>query len=315
MLALSHLIYSKALLAKLKKNTEIALISDAPGWHCEQLQEAFAAHQCEVKIVALNDCTISTQSESYIQLPGFTDCLPDGVFVRGVPAGSLESVVFHLDILHGLARLGVHVYNDAQMIERSVDKAMTSFLLKNSGIATPPTWVTVDYRKACAIVQRLADNDQAVVLKPLFGSQGKDLQLIHNVSELPELDEAQPRVYYLQQFIENSKPYDWRVFVVGDQVVSAMQRQGCGWVNNAAQGAECRHVIIDDEASALAIQAMHAVGLFYGGVDLISDTNNTMQVIEINSIPAWKSLQSVSSVNVAEYIVDHFMATRYCRDG
>ena len=313
--ALSHLIYSKALLVKLKKNTEIALISDASGWHCEQLQEAFAAHQCEVKIVTLNDCTISTQSEINIQLPGFADCLPGGVFVRGVPAGSLESVVFHLDILHGLARLGVHVYNDAQMIERSVDKAMTSFLLRNAGIATPPTWVTVDYQKARTIVEELVDKGQAVVLKPLFGSQGKDLQLIRDVSELPEPEDAQPRVYYLQQFVESDRPYDWRVFVVGDQVVSAMQRQGCGWVNNAAQGAECRYATISDEAAALAIQSVHEVGLFYGGVDLINDMSNTLQVIEINSIPAWKSLQGVSSVNVAEYIVDHFMATCYCRDG
>ncbi len=295
--------------------TEMALISNASGWHCEQLQEAFAAHRCEVKIVALNDCTIFTQSEINVQLPGFEDYLPGGVFVRGVPAGSLESVVFHLDILHSLARLGVHVYNDAQMIERSVDKAMTSFLLKNAGIATPPTWVTVDYKKACAIVQRLADKNQAAVLKPLFGSQGKDLQLINSVSELPEPDDTQPRVYYLQQFVESNKPYDWRVFIVGDQVVSAMQRQGCDWVNNAAQGAECRYAVIDDEAAALAIQAVRAVGLFYGGVDLISDINNIIQVIEINSIPAWKSLQGVSSVNIAEYMVDHFMATRYCRDG
>ena len=311
--ALSHLIYSKAPLAKLKKNTEIALISDISGWHCQQLQQAFAAHQCEVKVVALNDCTISTQSEINIQLPGFTYCLPDGVFVRGVPAGSLESVVFHLDILHGLARLGVHVYNDAQMIERSVDKAMTSFLLRNAGIATPPTWVTVDYQKARTIVEELVDKDQAVVLKPLFGSQGKDLQLIRNVSELPEPDGAQPRVYYLQQFVESNKPYDWRVFVVGDQVVSAMHRQGCGWVNNAARGAECHYAAISDEATALAIKAVRAVGLFYGGVDLIKDMNNMLQVIEINSIPAWKHLQSVSSVNIAEYIIDHFMATRYCR--
>ena len=315
MLALSHSIYSKALLAKLKKNTEIALISDVSGWHCKQLQEAFAAHQCEVKVVALNDCMISTQGEINIQLPGFADCLPGGVFVRGVPAGSLESVVFHLDILHGLARLGVHVYNDAQMIERSVDKAMTSFLLKNVGIATPPTWVTVDYQKARAIVEELVDKDQAVVLKPLFGSQGKDLRLIRNVSELPAPNDVQPRVYYLQQFVESDKPYDWRVFVVGDQVVSAMRRQGHGWVNNAAQGAKCRYTKISEEAAALAIKAVRAVGLFYGGVDLINDMSNTLQVIEINGIPAWKSLQDVSSVNVAEYIVDHFMATRYCCDG
>lgn len=296
----------------MRKNLEFALISDTPGWHCRQLEDAFAAHRCAVKTVALNDCTISTESGVGIQMPGFIDRLPDGVFVRGVPAGSLESVVFYLDILHGLARLGVHVYNDASMVERSVDKAMTSFLLRNAGIATPPTWVTADYRKARAIVAGTV-KDRAVVLKPIFGSQGKDLQLIRDVVDLPEPSEQEPRVYYMQQFIESDKPYDLRVFVVGDRVVSAMQRHGSDWVHNAAQGAECRYTVVSDEIAEIAIKAVRAVGLYYGGVDLISDINNTMQVIEINSIPAWKALQSVSSVNIAEYLADHFMVTRYSR--
>ena len=139
----------------MKKSSEIALISDTPGWHCEQLQNAFAAHRTKVKIVSLADCVISTEDTVNIRLPGFGDCPPDGVFVRGVPAGSLESVVFYLDILHGMERLGIHVYNSASMIERSVDKAMTSLLLKNAGIATPPTRVTVNYRKACAIAAEI----------------------------------------------------------------------------------------------------------------------------------------------------------------
>lgn len=297
----------------MKKTLEIALISDTPGWHCEQLQDAFGSRQCKLKTVPLVDCTISTETDPKVCLPGFTERLPDGAFVRGVPSGTLESVVFYLDILHCLHRCGIHVYNTARMVEHSVDKAMTSFLLKNVGIATPPTWVTVDYLKACAIVAELNTKSQAIVLKPLFGSQGKDIRLIRDKSELPKPSE-QSQVYYLQQFVESDKPYDWRVFVVGDQVVSAMQRQGCDWVHNVAQGAECRHAVIDDEIAELAVKAVQTVGLFYGGVDLIYDTNNTFQVIEINSIPAWKSLQGVSSVNVAEYLVDHFMATRYCRD-
>ena len=296
----------------MQKTLEIALISDAPGWHCQQLQDAFASHHCKVKVVSLADCVISTESEISIQLPGFVDHLPNGVFVRGVPAGSLESVVFYLDILHGLQQLGVHIYNDAKMIERSVDKAMTSFLLKKAGIATPSTSVTVDYQKACAIVKALNEKKQAAILKPLFGSQGKDIQIIHDTSELPVATDEQPQVYYLQQFVESNNTYDWRVFVVGDQVVSAMQRHGQDWLHNAAQGAECCYADIDDEMAELAIKVVHTVGLFYGGVDIISDINHNLQVIEINSIPAWKSLQEVSSNNIAEYLVDHFMATRYC---
>ena len=298
----------------MKKCLEIALISDAPGWHCRQLEDAFSAYRAKTRIVSLADCVISTEGKVNIRLPDFNDYLPDGVFVRGVPAGSLECVVFYLDILHGLERLGVHVYNNASMIERSVDKAMTSFLLKNAGITTPPTMVAVDYQKACAIVADFVSRGQTMVLKPLFGSQGKDLQHIRDVSELPKPNDEQAQVYYLQQFVKSDKAYDWRVFVVGDQVVSAMQRHGCSWVHNAAQGAECRYAEIDDEIAELAIDAVRAVGLFYAGVDIMLDINNTLQVIEINSIPAWKSLQEVSSVNVAEYLADYFMATRYFHD-
>ncbi|MBC6413912.1 MAG: RimK family alpha-L-glutamate ligase [Chromatiales bacterium] len=296
----------------MKESLEIALISDTCGWHCQQLQAAFDAHQAKTSIVSLADCIISTEDQPNIRLPGFTKHKPDGAFVRGVPGGSLENVVFYLDILHGLERLGVHVYNNASMIERSVDKAMTSFLLKNAGINTPPTWVTVDYQKACEISARLIAEHQAVVLKPIFGSQGKDIQLISDISQLPEAESEQPRVYYLQQFVKSTQPHDWRVFVVGDQIVSAMQRYGKDWLHNAALGAECRYTAVSDEMAKLAIKAVRSVGLFYAGVDLMYDINNILQVIEINSIPSWKSLQEISSVNIAEYLVDYFMATRYC---
>jgi len=291
------------------------LISDSRGWHCQQLHATLNAYHCKTQRVALSDCCITTEGAVRIQLPGFENDLPDAVFVRGVPGGTLETVVFYLDILHGLQQQGVHVYNTARMIERSVDKAMTTLLLKNAGLATPPTWVTVDYRQACAIVESLSANNQAAVLKPLFGSQGKDVRLLREVADLPSADEqssvSQSGVYYLQQFVDSDKPYDWRVFVVGEQVVAAMQRHGRSWVHNAAQGAECCAAAVSDEIAELARRAVRAVGLFYGGVDLIVGSDQTPQVIEINSIPAWKSLQAVSAVNIAAYLLDHFMASYY----
>ncbi|HAF01685.1 MAG TPA: alpha-L-glutamate ligase, partial [Methylophilaceae bacterium] len=61
--------------------------------------------------------------------------------VRGVAAGSLQQVITRLNILHMLKMQGVYIYNDAKSIERTVDKGMTSFLLKQHGIASPATWV------------------------------------------------------------------------------------------------------------------------------------------------------------------------------
>lgn len=293
---------------------EIVIISDESGWHCENLVEVLHRHYgCVVTQFPLIHCEFFLDTPTKVCLPGFEDELPHAVFVRGVPAGTLETVTFYLDILHALARSGVHVYNSAQMIERSVDKAMTSFLLQRAGIATPLAWAVSNYDQACEIVRRISRAKRRLVLKPMFGSQGKDLQLISNVQDLPEPEAG--RVYYFQEFVENAEHYDWRVFVVGDQVVSAMQRLGTSWVHNVAQGAECRFVEIDQPLASLAIAAVQAVGLFYGGVDLIRGSDGQIQVLEVNSIPAWKGLQAVAPVRIADYLVDHFLATRCINSG
>ena len=114
-------------------------------------------------------------------VPGFGRELPDAVLVRGIAGGSFEQVTKRLGVLHALRELGVPVYNDARAIERSVDKSMTSLLLHAGRRPTPPTWATESAAQAQRIVMRESAAGHALVLKPLFGSQGKGLQLVGSV--------------------------------------------------------------------------------------------------------------------------------------
>ena len=131
----------------------IAIVTDDPGWHGARLKAAFAARGCDSSLLSLQACGLDLSSESGLSLPGF-DRLPDGVFVRGVPGGSLEQVVLYLDVLHLLKRLGVTVYNDARAIELSVDKGMSSCLLHAAGIPTPAAWVMSQEPAARRLLQR-----------------------------------------------------------------------------------------------------------------------------------------------------------------
>ncbi len=82
-----------------------------------------------------------------------------------------------LGILHALARLGVPVWNSAAAIERCVDKSMTSFLLSRAGLPTPPTFAVEGLAAAEAVSRReLAGGP--LVLKPLFGAQGRGIRLV-----------------------------------------------------------------------------------------------------------------------------------------
>ncbi len=219
-------------------NRRIAIFTDDPGWHGERLRQAFADRGCDARFVSLQSCGLDLSSDGTgVLVPGF-DGLPDGAFVRGVPGGTLEQVVFYLDILHALGQLGVLVYNDGRAIERSVDKAMTSFLLRAAGIPTPATWVVPDPGHARELVERECRAGRAPVLKPLFGSQGQGVVRIGDAAGLPPPENV-GGVYYIQRFISTGRDSvrDWRVFVVGGRAVAAMVRCSQDWITNVARGA------------------------------------------------------------------------------
>ncbi len=288
----------------------IAIFTDDPGWHGARLKRAFSERGFASSYVSLTTCRLNLDdSGPSVVLPGFEDNLPDGAFVRGVPGGSLEQVTFYLDILHGLKLLGVPVYNDARAIERTVDKGMTSFLLRRAGIPTPPTWVVNSREEALAVINRELEQGHQVVGKPLFGSQGEGLQRHKQSEDLDNLAESNG-VFYLQRFVNcGEESHDFRVFVIHGKAVAAMRRFGLTWLNNVAQGGRCEPVRLDDLLLCrLAEDAVRIVGMAYAGVDIIRDAQGRYTVIEVNSVPAWKGLQSVSDVAIADLLADDFLS-------
>ncbi|MCP3661739.1 MAG: RimK family alpha-L-glutamate ligase [Gammaproteobacteria bacterium] len=289
-------------------NRRIAIITDDPGWHGARLQEAFDRHCCDSEFISLQQCGFDLSGDGPgLVMPGF-NTLPDGVFVRGVPGGTLEQVVLYLDLLHALRRLGVHVYNDGRAIERTVDKGMTSFLLHTAGIPTPPSWVLGEGHDLLEMLRPEFKAGHELVLKPLFGSQGVGLARIHDIGDFPEQQECNG-VYYLQRFISTGGDgtHDWRVFVINCKAVAAMRRHGDGWINNVAQGARCHPAALDAQLKELAESAAGVLDINYAGVDILRDRKGQPYVIEVNSIPAWKGLQQVCPVDVAELLVDDFL--------
>lgn len=301
---------------------------EPPGWHARRLEDAFAARGCETRRVALPDCRFDLAAGPAPLLPGFEDGPPHGVFVRHVPNGSFQQVVFYLDVLSALERLGAQVYNSAPAIERSVDKLMTGVLLKAAGLPTPDTWVCADAAHARAVIAARLARGRAVAIKPLFGSQGRGLRLARPGEALPELDdkrdderdaagggaaggEGREGVYYLQDFIGGENTLDVRIFVIAGRAVAAMRRHAQGWIKNVAQGAKCLPWRMDARAARLAEAAARAVGLAYAGVDLMRDAHGAWRLLELNGVPAWRGVQSVVDVDLAGALADDFL--RRCR--
>jgi RimK family alpha-L-glutamate ligase len=185
-----------------------------------------------------------------------------------------------------------------------VDKAMTSFLLQQAGLPTPVTWVVRDRNKALEIAEQELHRGHKLITKPLFGSQGEGIRRIEKMTDLFWLTSSQG-IYYLQRFIEcaGSGYSDWRIFVINGEVVASMRRNGVFWLNNVARGAQCEAATIPMNMAELARQAVQALKMDYAGVDMMLDREGRPFVIEVNSIPAWKGLESVCHFDVAELLV------------
>lgn len=288
---------------------KIPIFTDDAGWQGNQLKLAFAKRGVEASFVSLQDCVIDlSQSRPRIHIPGF-DTNPCAAFVRGVAGGTLQQVITRLNVLHLLTMQGVRIYNQARAIERTVDKAMTSYLLREHQVMTPATWACESRAQAEIVREQAAKNHQQLVLKPLFGSQGQGVRKLdaHEVLPVP-MQQYVDGVYYFQEFIETADaPHDYRVFVVAGKVISTMRRLGDGFVNNVAVGGRCEAVEADEAMMKIALKAAQAVDIDYCGVDVIQATSGEYYVLEVNSIPAWRGLQSVTNFNIAEVLVDDFL--------
>jgi len=260
---------------------------------------------------ALEACRIDTGSASGLILPGFGAGLPDAVFVRTMSGGSFEAVTHRLGILHALSDIGVPVWNSARAIERCVDKSMTSFLLARAGIPTPQTWTTELREQAAEIVR---NESGPLVLKPLFGSQGRGLRLIRNADELPVPAEV-AGLYYLQRYVgvDRNGYHDFRLLVSQGRVVAAMMRHSTHWITNVKRGGKPVAAMPDSAMKDLAIAATSAVGADFAGVDIIHDASGRPSVLEVNSMPAWSGLQRTTSADIAATLAGDLVAALAAR--
>ncbi|MEM1370963.1 MAG: triphosphoribosyl-dephospho-CoA synthase [Pseudomonadota bacterium] len=296
----------------------MVLFSEPSGdeWHSGQLISALQARGVHVTRTALTECVFDTTAAGGLVIPGFPNALPDGAFVRAVGTGTFEQVTLRLSVLHALHTAGVHVWNTATAIERCVDKAATLWHLQRAGLPVPATRtfeVTTTPPADCLPTDWLTGD--GCVIKPLFGSQGDGIERIKTANKLPDKD-RHGSVYLTQRFIapavaQSKRFSDLRILVSGGNVIAAMRREAEHWRTNLHQGGEAKAYQLSADIQATAIAAAHAVSADYCGVDLIEDGDANPVILEINSNPAWKGLQSVNpNVKIADTLATDFLAAR-----
>jgi ribosomal protein S6--L-glutamate ligase len=228
----------------------------------------------------------------------------DAVVVRTMPPGSLEQVVFRMNLLARLEASGVQVVNPPRAIECAVDKYLTTARLVDAGLPVPTTIVCENAEAAQAAFEQLRGD---VVVKPIFGAEGRGILRVSD----PDLAlrtfrtlERLGAVLYLQQFVEH-EGFDLRVMVLDGRVLAAMRRRSPhDFRTNVSRQAQAEPVELTDRERDWALRASTAVGTRIAGVDLLYDRSGAGYVIEVNGVPGWRALARVTHCDVAYELID-----------
>ena len=226
----------------------------------------------------------------------------DALIIRPIGRGSLEELVFRMDMLYKLERQGFYMVNPPTAIEHCVDKYDILALLEDVGVPVPRTLATESVNEALKAFNELGGD---VVVKPIFGSRGQGATRVNDVDIADTIFKAitfHHGVIYMQEFVEHGFS-DIRAFVIGNQVVASMRRVATGWKTNYSRGAKPASAKISDEFKEIAVKAAKAVGCKIAGVDILEGPKGPC-IVDVNSQPGWKGLQAVADVNIAEEVVN-----------
>ena len=288
-----------------KVPVRIAILGRPDSWYARDLSRAMMAQGHVPCLVPFERLAASV---GISRLPGIsgteldlTSC--EAVVVRTMPPGSLEQVVFRMDVLVQLQTRGIAVLNPPKSIECAVDKYLTTARLAAAGLPVPETVVC---ETAAYAMDVFDDLGRDVVVKPVFGSEGRGIVRVSD----PDLAlrtfrtiERTQSILYLQRYIDHPG-CDVRVMVLNGRVLGGMER--CcpdDFRVNVSRSGQARQIELTDEQANWAVRAAEAVGTTVAGIDLLTDREGRSYVIEVNGVPGWQAFRRVTGVDVAAEIV------------
>lgn len=262
-----------------------------------RLHAALRREGVPVRVLKNTECTVT---------------LAPAVSVEPVKAGD---VVLFWDkdtrLARALEATGALVYNSAASVALCDDKSETHRVLSAHGIPMPKTLLApMTYVEITEPVEPFINAAERqlgfpMVVKECFGSLGEQVYLAETPERLRELVYGMRHSpFLLQEFIRDAAGEDKRLYVVGDRVVAAMKRVNpADFRANIAHGGEALPYTPTPQEEALALHCCRALGLRFGGVDLLQGG----LVCEVNSNAQMQGITACTGVDVAGAVVSEVL--------
>ncbi|MFZ4714437.1 MAG: 30S ribosomal protein S6--L-glutamate ligase [Bacteriovoracaceae bacterium] len=267
-----------------------------------RLVEAAIQRGHEVDVVNPLKCYMNiSASKPEIHFNGKTLAHYDAV----IPRIGASVTFYGTAVVRQFEMMGVYVLNESQAISRSRDKLRSLQLLSGRGIGMPVTGFAHAPGDTNDLIKLVGG--APIVVKLLEGTQGVGVVLAETKKAAESVIDAFRglKTYFLaQEYIKEAKACDIRLFVIGNKVVATMMRKGKegDFRSNLHRGGSAMKVQITPEEKKTAILSAQILGLRVAGVDILRSNRGPM-VMEVNSSPGLKGIESTTGQDIADEII------------
>jgi ribosomal protein S6--L-glutamate ligase len=204
--------------------------------------------------------------------------------------------------------------NDSAAISRSRDKLASSQLLAHKGIDLPITAFAHNPDNIDDLISEVGG--APLVIKMVEGSQGIGVVLAETDNAARSVIQAFMGLnanIMVQEFIQEAAGSDIRCFVIGDQVVASMKRQGGEgeFRSNLHRGGSAAEVHLTAQERTTALQAAKIMGLKVCGVDMLRSNRGPL-VMEVNSSPGLEGIEQACKKDIASLMIE-YIENNLCR--
>jgi RimK family alpha-L-glutamate ligase len=226
----------------------------------------------------------------------------------------LDGIEPGLETLERLAAAGAIVLNPGRALTAAHDKLLTVRALRRAGLPHP--WTALLGPAA----EPPPDLAFPVVLKPRFGSWGRDVTLCRNAEALRRATHAlafRPWFRAHGALVQELVPpcgHDLRVIVAGGRVVGTARRDAAlgEWRTNVSLGGVSSPTDAPDDACRLAEAAAAAIGADFVGVDLLP-CGEAYIILELNGavdVQPWYARSGDLAGDAVAVLLEHAAGPR-----
>ena len=213
-----------------------------------------------------------------------------------------------------LEKSGVRLFNSKRAVLLCDNKILMYQALKESGVKIPRTFIApktfegLNYSNRSFLKEVIDEIGFPIVVKEAYGSFGEQVYLADDEESLNKIiDSIGYKDFLLQEYIASSKGKDVRINVVGDKAIVSMLRENNNdFRSNISSGGRGSIYEPNKEFIDLALKATKALGLDFGGVDVMFDKDGPI-LCEVNSNPQFASTLKATGINLADYIADYII--------